>query len=77
MSFAAETLTVIRGNLLAGLERVADEVAAGTFHDVGPKGAAPPSQSGHLTLALLEGVEAELADRLAGTAGSSEPSSGR
>lgn len=39
--------------------------ADGTFETVGVKGAAPPSQSGHITLALLAGVEAELAARAA------------
>ena len=50
-----ETLRLIRGNLLAGLDRVAATIEAGTFHDVGPKGAAPPAESGNLTLALLRG----------------------
>lgn len=57
------TLTTIRTNLLAGLDRVAASIADGTFHDVGPKGAAPPAQSGHLTLALLAGVTDELERR--------------
>ena len=57
------TLTTIRTNLLAGLDQVAASIQAGTFHTVGPKGSAPPSQSGHLTMALLNGVNAELARR--------------
>lgn len=57
------TLRTIRGNLLAGLTLVAGTIEAGTFHAVGPKGAAPPSQAGHLTLALLYGVNAELERR--------------
>jgi hypothetical protein len=57
------TLPTLRANLRRGLDVVAEHLAAGTFHTVGPKGAAPPSQSGHLTLALLAGVEAELAGR--------------
>ncbi|RKR92637.1 hypothetical protein BDK92_7079 [Micromonospora pisi] len=60
---STETLHTIRANLLAGLDRVAGHLAAGTFHRVGPKGSAPPAQSGLLTLALLEGVDAELAHR--------------
>jgi hypothetical protein len=55
-----DTLHVVRGSLLAGLDKVAASIDAGTFHDVGPKGAAPPSQSGNLTLALLVGVNQEL-----------------
>lgn len=60
---STETLTVIAANLRAGLDVVAEHLAAGTFHAVGPHGAAPPSQSGSLTLALLDGVEAELSRR--------------
>jgi hypothetical protein len=56
-------LETIRGNLLRGLDAVAGHLAAGTFHTCGPKGSAPPSQSGLLTLALLNGVNAELAAR--------------
>lgn len=58
-----ETLLIIRGNLLRGLEKVAATIADGTFETVGPKGAAPPSQSGQTTLALLTGIEAELESR--------------
>lgn len=60
---STETLTVIAGNLRRGLDVVADRIAAGTFHTVGAKGAAPPSQSGQVTLALLDGIQAELAHR--------------
>lgn len=60
---STETLTVIRDNLLRGLEEVAAAVAAGTFETVGPKGAAPPSQSGQTTLVLLTGIDAELESR--------------
>ncbi len=60
---SAESLTTIRGNLLAGLERIAEHVDAGTFHTVGGKGKAPPAQSGQTTLALLHVVEAELERR--------------
>lgn len=60
---STDALLVIRENLLRGLQLVADRIEDGTFHNVGPHGAAPPSQSGQITLALLEGVDAELADR--------------
>jgi hypothetical protein len=56
-------LETVRTNLLAGLDRIAAALADGTFTTCGPKGAAPPAQSGHLTLALLAGVDAELATR--------------
>jgi hypothetical protein len=57
------TLEIIRSNLLGGLDKVVESLDAGTFHTVGPKGSAPPAQSGHLTLALLDEVEAELERR--------------
>jgi hypothetical protein len=57
------TLKLIRANLLNGLDIVADTIDKGTFHTVGPKGEAPPSQSGTLTLFLLQGIEAELEQR--------------
>jgi hypothetical protein len=60
---STETLTVIRDNLLRGLDRVAETISDGSFETVGPKGAAPPSQSGQTTLALLAGVDAELEAR--------------
>jgi hypothetical protein len=55
-----ETLVAIRANLVAGLDLVAAHVKAGTFHDIPVGKSAPPSQSGQLTLALLEQVDAEL-----------------
>ncbi|MFY1595583.1 hypothetical protein [Micromonospora sp. WMMD737] len=57
------TLLTIRGNLRRGLDEVATALDAGTFHRVGPKGAAPPSQAGQLTLSLLDGVDGELSRR--------------
>jgi hypothetical protein len=57
------TLLALRRNLLRGLDNVAACLAAGTFHTLRPKGSAPPAQSGHLTLALLDGVNAELVAR--------------
>jgi hypothetical protein len=58
-----ETLQVIHASLLQGLDRVAQSLADGSFEAVGERGAAPPSQSGQTTLALLAGVEAELQSR--------------
>lgn len=56
-------LEQVRRNLLAGLDRVAKSLGDDTFNLCGPKGAAPPAQAGHLTLALLAGVDAELETR--------------
>lgn len=53
-------LRTIEENLRTGLDVVAGHLAAGTFDTCGPKGAAPPSQSGRLTLLLLDGITAEL-----------------
>lgn len=66
MSFANATtaaLLSVRSNLLRGLDIVAGHIDAGTFDVVAPGKASPPCQSGHLTLALLAGVDAELAIR--------------
>lgn len=59
-----ETLTTIRDNLLRGLDVVASTLEDGSFTTVGTKGASPPSQSGQTTLALLAGIDAEIASRL-------------
>ena len=64
---STDTLLAVRDHLLAGLDVVAERLADGTFNVVGPKGSAPPSQSGQLTLALFYGVETELALRAAAT----------
>lgn len=66
MGFAnasVDTLLATRAALLRGLDRVAAALDDGTFHTVGHKGQAPPAQSGHLTLILLDEVNAELAQR--------------
>lgn len=66
MSFAAAstaTLRTIRANLCRGLDLVAGHIDAGTFHTIPDGKASPPSQSGQLTLALLRGVDVELATR--------------
>lgn len=57
------TLLAVQGNLRHGLDLVADHLTAGTFHIIPEGKASPPSQSGQLTLALLRGVDAELATR--------------
>ena len=56
-------LVAVRENLLNGLDLVAKHITAGTFSVIAPGRASPPSQSGHITLALLRGVDAELARR--------------
>jgi len=69
MSFAdatTATLVAIRLNLLRGLDLVAGHIDDGTFETIAAGKASPPSQSGHLTLALLAGVDAELAQRRKG-----------
>lgn len=63
---STEALLEIQDNLLRGLAVVAGHFDAGTA-DVSKKaGAAPPSQSGHLTLWFLLGVEDELESRVRG-----------
>lgn len=59
-----DVLQTIRRNLLSGLDLVAAALDDGTFRTCGPKGAAPPAESGRLTLALLDGLDAELARRI-------------
>jgi len=58
-----KTLEITRDRLLAGLSKVANSLDNGEFHTVGPKGEAPPSQSGQLTLILLQEIEEEMARR--------------
>jgi hypothetical protein len=58
-----ETLLILRANLLNGLDLVAASLADGTFHKVGKKGMAPPSQAGQLTLGMLVSVNNELVAR--------------
>lgn len=62
-STSTEVLEIIRDNLLSGLDKVAATIEAGTFHVVGEKGKAPPSQAGQMTLSLLVAVDAELKAR--------------
>lgn len=43
--YDTKTLWQVRSNLAAGLDKVAAHLDAGTFHDVGDKGKAPPGRS--------------------------------
>lgn len=61
--YSDSVLLSTRNSLLEGLERVGASISAGTFHEVGLKGQAPPSQSGQMTLALLVEVNHELVNR--------------
>jgi hypothetical protein len=70
---STEDLLVIQGNLFEGLAIVAKHLAAGTFKASAKDGAAPPSQSGTLTLSLLLGVEDELEGRVLGFKRSIDP----
>jgi hypothetical protein len=62
--YDTETLEIIKGNLLRGLDRIAETLDNGTFHTPREKGSAPPSQGGFITLGLLQGIQEELAFRL-------------
>lgn len=57
-------LLAVQDNLVAGMGQVVASLNDGTFIQCGPKGAAPPAESGQLTLALLDGIRRELAGRL-------------
>jgi hypothetical protein len=57
------TLLAVRSNLLRGLDLVAGHLEAGTFDIIPPGKASPPCQSGQITLAMLTGIDAELANR--------------
>lgn len=50
-------------NLKGGLDEIDKTVKNGTFHKVGHKGAAPPSQSGQMTLWFALAVDHELTKR--------------
>lgn len=58
-----DTLLAVWENLLEGLDKVSKSLENETFHTVGKKGAAPPSQSGHITLWFAIAVDAELSRR--------------
>jgi hypothetical protein len=59
-----EVLETLRGNLLRGLDRVAEHVDAGTLRVVRKGGTVPPSEFGWLFVVLLRQVEAERAGRV-------------
>lgn len=61
--YPTAVLLATRDNLLRGLDLVATHIAAGTFDTIPAGKASPPNQSGHLTLILLRGVDAELERR--------------
>jgi len=61
-----DTLMAIRQNLVNGLKVVAEHFQKGTQNVSKKEGAAPPSQSGWLTLILLVGIEDELEARIKG-----------
>lgn len=61
--YSDETLLRTQENLLKGLTKVSESITDGTKDVVGPKGEAPPMQSGQLTLMLLKEVSLELAVR--------------
>lgn len=63
---STEALLVIQGNLFSGLGIVAKHLEDGKFNVSAKEGAAPPAQSGCLTLWLLLGVEDELESRILG-----------
>jgi hypothetical protein len=67
-SYPTPVLEGVRANLLRGLDLVAAHLDAGTFETIPAGRACPPCQSGHLTLILLGGVDAELARRNGDTA---------
>jgi hypothetical protein len=60
---STETLEKIQKNLISGLDKVAETIKNGTFKKLGPKGESSPAEFGHVTLALLNGVTAELQSR--------------
>lgn len=71
---STEALLVVQGNLLQGLAVVAKYFEDGTAEISKKEGAAPPSQSGWLTLILLLEVEDELEARIRGFKRAVDPS---
>jgi hypothetical protein len=49
-STKTKDLLALWKNLKGGLDKVSESLVDGTFNTVGPKGEAPPSQSGQTTL---------------------------
>lgn len=70
---STETLLALQDNLLNGLATVAKHLEAGTFEVSKKAGAAPPSQSGWLSVMLLLGIEDELESRIRGFKRSVDP----
>ena len=70
---STETLLVLQENLLNGLATVAKNLETGTFEVPKKAGAAPPSQSGWLSVTLLLGIEDELEARIRGFKRSIDP----
>ncbi len=62
-SIPTPTLLKTWENLKGGLDKIAKTIENGTFHKVGTKGAAPPSQAGQTTLWFALAVHAELEKR--------------
>ncbi len=60
---STQTLTKTWKNLKKGLDAINTTIENGTFNTVGPKGAAPPSQSGQMTLWFALAVHNELTRR--------------
>lgn len=60
---STKNLKILRTNLIKGLDLVAKSIADGTFHQVGPKGSAPPAQGGQITLIFFYSVTNELIKR--------------
>lgn len=61
----SDTKTLLKTwtNLKKGLDEVDKSLKKGTFKTVGQKGAAPPSQSGQITLWFALAVDTELTKR--------------
>ncbi len=62
-SIPTPTLLKTWDNLRKGLDEIAKTIDNNTFHTVGTKGAAPPSQAGQTTLWFAMAVFAELDKR--------------
>lgn len=62
-STKTKDLLALWKNLKGGLDKVSESLVDGTFNTVGPKGEAPPSQSGQTTLWFAMAVDRELTSR--------------
>lgn len=61
--YSDKVLLQVQANLLQGLDKVSTALSDGSFHTLGSKGEASPSQSGHTTIGFLAMVSLELAKR--------------